>query len=36
MRDYAIEINSLNKYYGENHVLRGIKGSPQNSEKIVR
>ena len=34
MRDYAIEINSLNKYYGENHVLRGINVSITPGEVI--
>ncbi|WP_258962562.1 ATP-binding cassette domain-containing protein, partial [Klebsiella pneumoniae] len=33
-RDYAIEINSLNKYYGENHVLRGINVSITPGEVI--
>ncbi|MCF6689526.1 amino acid ABC transporter ATP-binding protein [Raoultella terrigena] len=34
MRDYAIEINSLNKYYGENHVLRGVDVSITHGEVI--
>ncbi|HCC8021935.1 TPA: amino acid ABC transporter ATP-binding protein [Klebsiella pneumoniae] len=34
MRDYAIEINNLNKHYGENHVLRGIDVSISSGEVI--
>ncbi|EPG1679992.1 ATP-binding cassette domain-containing protein, partial [Klebsiella pneumoniae] len=34
MRDYAIEINNLNKHYGENHVLRGIDVSISPGEVI--
>ena len=34
MRDYAIEINNLNKHYGENHVLRGIDVSITPGEVI--